>query len=527
MRKKYTCFLISTLFIMTVLSEACAYPGNNENNIQNKSGVCADSPYHHYSSLASNTDEISDIIQSIDEPLYLSYLENLTGFGTRVTGTPSCYDAGTYLYDEFQSMGLAVRYQDWNNGGYQDRNIEATLPGVDETSDEIYIIFGHFDTVSNCPGADDDASGVAAVLTAAYLLSQCSFNHTIRFVAFSGEEQWMLGSYRYVEEAVQNGDNIAAVLNDDMIGYALTPDQGSKIKIYDNGDPRWVTNFTINISQIYYDDIQLTPIPSGSTASDQLYFWEAGFEGIFYHEYKFNDYYHQPGDTIAHMNISYAIKCSRLSIATLAALAEIISTSNNPPETPEKPVGPTEGDIGVEYTFSTQTVDHDSSHIYYLWFWGNEMGEWMGPYESGETVTAAHTWSSPGTYEVKVMAKDTDNATSDWSEPLTISVAGAPIIEIGEITGGFGVHVEIRNTGNNNVMNVQWTITLNGLVFFSRENNGTFTKIIPGFRPIASTGLLFGIGPVGITVIAVADGLNPVEKQGSAFLLGPFVSRVR
>jgi Zn-dependent M28 family amino/carboxypeptidase len=226
--------------------------------------------------------------------LYLPYLENLTAFGTRFTGTPSCYDAGTYLYTEFQNMGLAVRYQDWNNGGYQDRNIEATLPGVDETSDEIYIIFGHFDTVSNCPGADDDASGVAAVLTAAYLLSQYSFNHTIRFVAFSGEEQWMLGSYRYVEEAVQNGDNIAAVLNDDMIGYALTQDQGSKIKIYDNGDPRWVTNFTINISQIYYDDIQLTAIPSGSTASDQLYFWEAGFEGIFYHEYKFNDYYHEP-----------------------------------------------------------------------------------------------------------------------------------------------------------------------------------------------------------------------------------------
>lgn len=527
MRKKYVCLFISTIFLITIISEAYAFPVNIENREKNHLGTVSTSPLVNYNSINRKNDEIIDIIQNINEPLYLSYLENLTAFGTRFTGTPSCYDAGTYLYTEFQNMGLAVRYQDWNNGGYQDRNIEATLPGVDETSDEIYIIFGHFDTVSNCPGADDDASGVAAVLTAAYLLSQYSFNHTIRFVAFSGEEQWMLGSYRYVEEAVQNGDNIAAVLNDDMIGYALTQDQGSKIKIYDNGDPRWVTNFTINISQIYYDDIQLTAIPSGSTASDQLYFWEAGFEGIFYHEYKFNDYYHEPEDTIANMNISYAIKCSRLSIATLAALAEIVSSSNDPPETPDKPVGPSDGNIGVEYTFTTQTVDHDSQQIYYLWYWGNEIGEWMGPYDSGDTVQAGHTWTVPGTYDIMVKAKDTENDISEWSEPLTIMIAGVPIIEIGEITGGFGVHAEIKNTGNNDAMNVEWKITLNGLVFFGKEKTGTFTKILPDFKPTAQTGLIFGIGPVDILVLAEADGLNPVEKQVSAFVFGPFVSRVR
>jgi len=518
MRKKYVCLFISTIFLLTLVSEAYAYSETNELNEKNTPNV---------SSVLSKNDEIIEIIQNIDEPLYLSYLENITAFGTRFTGTPSCYDTGTFLYNQFQSMGLAVRYQDWNNEGYQDRNIEATLPGLDEISDEIFIIFGHFDTVSNCPGADDDASGVAAVLTAASLLSQYSFNHTIRFVAFSGEEQWMLGSYRYVEECVQNGDNIAAVLNDDMIGYALTQDQGDKIKVYDNGDPRWVTNFTINISQLYYDDIQLTPIPSGSTPSDQLYFWEAGYEGIFYHEYKFNDYYHEPGDTIAHMNLSYAVRCSRLSIATLAALAEIVSGTNNPPEIPETPQGPSEGDIGIEYTFTTRTIDHDSPHIYYLWNWGNEVGEWMGPYDSGEIVQAAHTWVLPGTYGITVKAKDTEDGVSEWSAPHTIRIVGAPILGIGEITGGFGVHAEIQNTGDADAMNVQWKITLNGFVFFGREKTGVFTKILPGFAPIASIGFMFGVGPVDITVIAEAEGLNPIEKQVSAFILGPYVFRVR
>ncbi len=509
--------MISTLFLLTFISEVYAY--SETNALYEKSAS-------NTSSALSKNDDIVDIIQNINEPLYLSYLENITSFGTRYTGTPSCHDAGTFLYNQFQSMGLAVRYQDWNNGGYQDRNIEATLPGLDETSDVIFIIFGHFDTVQNCPGADDDASGVAAVLTAAYLLSQYSFNHTIRFVAFSGEEQWMLGSYRYVEECVQNGDNIAAVLNDDMIGYALTPDQGSKIKVYDNGDPRWVTNFTINISQLYYDDIQLTPIPSGSTASDQLPFWEAGYEGIFYHEFKFNDYYHEPEDTIAHMNLSYAVKCSRLSIATLAAVAEIVSGSNTPPETPAAPQGPTEGNIGVDYTFTTQTIDHDSPQIYYLWDWGNEIGEWMGPYNSGETIQATHTWLLPGSYDIKVKAKDTEDGVSEWSAPHSIRIAGAPILMIGKITGGFGIHVEIQNTGNADATNVQWKITVKGFVLFGKETTGSIIKILPGFSPEASTGFMFGLGPIDITVLAEAEGLNPIEKQVSAFILGPYIFRV-
>ena len=525
MIKKLVCILVGILLTTTIISGIQATEGKIDER-----GSYIDAIHrsltHSYSSFDSNDDLIIDIIQDITEPLYLAYLENITAFGPRVTGTPSCYNTGTYLYNEFQSMGLAVRYQNWNNGGYQDRNIEATLPGINETSDELYLIFGHFDTVSNCPGADDDASGVATVLAAAYLLSQYSFNHTIRFVAFSGEEQWMLGSHEYVEEAVQNGDNIVAVLNVDMIGYALTQDQGSKIKIYDNGSPRWVTNFTVNISQMYYEYIQLTAIPSGFTYSDQLYFWENGYEGIFYHEYKFNDYYHTPQDTIAHMNISYATKCSRLSIATLAALAEIMSPTNNPPETPDRPVGPSEGDTNVEYTFSSQTVDHDSQQIYYLWYWGNEMSEWMGPYESGETVQAVHSWTTKGTYDIKVKAKDTDDAMSNWSEPLTITIIGAPFIEIGKITGGFGIHAEIKNTGDTDAMNVQWRITMQGLVFFGKEKTGTFVKIVPGFKPTATTGFIFGIGPVDVTVTATAEGLNPVEKQVSAFVFGPFVSRV-
>jgi len=524
MLRKLVCIFISVFLMSIIVCEIKTIEGkiDDSGNIDSvqRAYIYNNSPF------TGKEDFIVDIIQNITEPLYLSYLENITAFGSRVTGTTSCHNAGTYLYNEFQAMGFTVRYQDWNNGGYHDRNIEATLPGVNETSDELYLIFGHFDTVSNCPGADDDASGVATVLAAAYLLSQYTFEHTIRFIAFSGEEQWMLGSHEYVEEAVQNGDNIVAVLNVDMIGFALTPDEASKIKIYDNGAPGWVTDFTVNISEMYYDYIHLTTIPSGYADSDQTYFWEYGFDGIFYHEYNFNDYYHTSQDTMAHMNIPYALNCSRLSIATLATLAEIIGGSNTPPETPEQPIGPTVGETNIEYTFSTQTVDPDSQLIYYLWSWGDEMSEWMGPYDSGVVIQAVHTWKTNGTYDVKVKAKDDLDAVSNWSDPLTITIVGKPFIDIGEITGGFGLHAELKNIGVIDATEVQWNISFQGLVFIGKEKTGSVEKIAPGSFSTVKTGFIFGIGKADVTITATAEGLNPVEKKVSAFVFGPFVSRV-
>ena len=67
-------------------------------------------------------------------------------------------------------------------------NALCILTGYTE-NDEIYVVCAHFDSVSGAPGADDDGSGVAAFLACAYLMSQYEFNHTIRFVGFSGEEQ--------------------------------------------------------------------------------------------------------------------------------------------------------------------------------------------------------------------------------------------------------------------------------------------------------------------------------------------------
>jgi hypothetical protein len=368
------------------------YPDFNEIDTSQKKSV----PPKIFSQFTN--DEIIDMIQAMDESMILGYLENLTAFGPRVTGTSECHEAGDYIYDEFESMGLEVRYHHWNYEGYQDRNIEATLHGINETSDEIYIVCAHYDSVPGSPGADDDGSGVAATMSAAFIMSQYGFNHTVRFVTFSGEEQGLLGSHEYVEEAYANGDNIIAVLNVDMIGFAITTYHGNNIKVYHNDASIWLTEFTI---------------PSGySWGSDHYYFWEYGYDALFYAEYEFNYYYHSPQDTIQNMNITYATKCSKLVLAILVELAQI---ANCPPEAPSID-GPVSGIVGMEHEYSFSTNDPDEDDVYYYIEWGDgQVEEWIGSYGSGEEATVSHTWTSPDDYEIRVKAKDTNDLESEWS----------------------------------------------------------------------------------------------------------------
>jgi len=102
--------------------------------------------------------------------------------------------------------------------------------------------------------------------------------------------------------------------------------------------------------------------------------------------------------------------------------------TNNPPEKPERPVGDIKGKIGKEYQYTTSSIDPDGDSLYYLFDWGDgSYSEWLGPYESGETVNASHVWEKRGTYEIKVKAKDEYGSQSNWSDVLVISMPKLPI----------------------------------------------------------------------------------------------------
>lgn len=365
---------------------------------------------------------IVNLITQLNEGLYLDFLEDLVAFGPRVTSTEECQDASDYIYDQFLNMGLNTRIHSWNEGSLSGTNIEATIPGIDETSDDIYIICAHYDSVPGSPGADDDGSGTVGVLSAAYLMKNYEFNHTIKFVTFSGEEQGLYGSRHYVMEAVENNLDIAGVLNLDMIGYATNENSAGSIRVFEGDFSQNLLDLAVDISDEYGDIFDLEIIPSGFTwGSDHYYFWQAGYQALFFIESEFNDYYHSSQDIIEHMNIEYAVDVSQLAIATLAEMAEI--TIIESPETPSSPEGETNGKINVDYTFTAVTTDPQNDQLYYLFDWGDgKQSEWIGPYESGQICEENHSFTKKGSYTIKVKAKDSKDHESNWSEPLYVSM---------------------------------------------------------------------------------------------------------
>ena len=97
--------------------------------------------------------------------------------------------------------------------------------------------------------------------------------------------------------------------------------------------------------------------------------------------------------------------------------------ANNPPDKPNRPTGPTSGEIGREYTYSSFTTDPDGDKVYYKFDWGDgSTSQWLGPFESGKIANATHVWNTMGNYTIKVKAKDEHGMESEWSDGLLISM---------------------------------------------------------------------------------------------------------
>jgi Zn-dependent M28 family amino/carboxypeptidase len=115
-------------------------------------------------------------------------------------------------------------------------NVMATLKGTDPTDDRVLIISGHLDSrvsdvmdaKSDAPGANDDASGVAAMMELSRIMSKREFPFTLIFVAVTGEEQGLYGSRHLADIAKAANWNVVAMLNNDIIGNSLS--SGTKLR---------------------------------------------------------------------------------------------------------------------------------------------------------------------------------------------------------------------------------------------------------------------------------------------------------
>jgi len=121
---------------------------------------------------------------------------------------------------------------------------------------------------------------------------------------------------------------------------------------------------------------------------------------------------------------------------------------NNPPETPLKPSGPIFVEIGVDYIYSSSTFDVDGDQIRYKFDWGDgNFSDWSDFVDSNTTVNISYNWSLISTYEVCVIAQDTNGLNSSWSPPLNVTVSqdgiGIPPVVSVSISGNASVNETI------------------------------------------------------------------------------------
>ena len=351
-------------------------------------GLAADlSVAQRRSSPAARNRAIAGIVREIDARNIERSIRQLVSFGTRNTlseqndpkrGIGAARD---WLYAEFlkaaEASGgrMTVEKQSYEQAK-ADRipqptivtNIVATLRGTQpESTARMYVVSGHYDSMCNsptdakcdAPGANDDASGTAAVLEMARVMAKHQFDATIVFMAVAGEEQSLLGSTYFAEQAKQKSWNVDAMFTNDIIGNTLggngVRDRGN-VRVFSEGVPsnetpaeanirrsvggendsasRQLARFIKEVGEVYVPQMKVMLVyrrDRYGRGGDHIPFLERGYPAVRFTEVN-EEFRHQHqnvriengvqyGDLPEFVDFPYVANVARVNAAALAMLA--------------------------------------------------------------------------------------------------------------------------------------------------------------------------------------------------------------
>jgi len=332
--------------------------------------------------------EIEKMVKEISSDSLKSYITSLVAYGTRNTlstqtdpkrGIGAARDWVLAKFNQFAkgSNGRLTAFIDTTTLQKSARvdttlilgNVVATLKGSDPNDNRIFIISGHLDNMrskvmdrtGDAPGANDDASGSAAVIECARIMSKHEFPATIIFVTVSGEEQGLLGATYMARKARKENWAIEAVLNNDIMGS----NNSSETKIIDNtrirvfseglsvldtgrvatnirnlglendGRARQLARYVKEIGERYVENLEVVMVYRNDRflrGGDHSPYVQNGFAAVRITEMNEN-YYHQHqdvrlengiqyGDLVEFMDFEYLRKNTGMNLSNLANLAK-------------------------------------------------------------------------------------------------------------------------------------------------------------------------------------------------------------
>lgn len=333
--------------------------------------------------------EIEQMVKSVSADSLKAYIDGMVQFGTRSTvSSQTDPDRGigaarNWVLAKFKqfaaaSNGRLTAYIDTTTLAADGRrvnkptllgNVVAVLKGTDPADNRIFMISGHLDSRASdvmngtidAPGANDDGSGVAALMECARVMSQRSFPATIMFVAMSGEEQGLLGAGFMAEKAKKENWNIEALLNNDIMGSNNSNEtniiDNTRVRIFsesfsvadtgraalnirnlgleNDGKARQLARYVKEIGERYVDNLEVVMVYRNDRflrGGDHTPFVQRGFAAVRVTEMNEN-YLHQHqdirtengvryGDLAEFMDFEYLRKNTAMNLANLANLAK-------------------------------------------------------------------------------------------------------------------------------------------------------------------------------------------------------------
>jgi Zn-dependent M28 family amino/carboxypeptidase len=333
--------------------------------------------------------QIENMVKQVSADSLQSYINTLVSFGTRNTlstqssNTKGIGAARNWVLKKFNEFAknsegrLTAKIDTTTISPDSTRvdvstllgNVMATLKGTDPNDKRIFIISGHLDSrrtdvmdrTGDAPGANDDGSGTAAVIECARIMSRYSFPATIIFVAVSGEEQGLLGSTFMADKAKKENLDIAAVLNNDIIGSNNSNEtniiNNTKVRVFSEGIPtnatekeiariralglendsksRELARYVKEIGERYVDNLTVVMVYRRDRflrGGDHLPYLKNGYTAVRITEMNENfNHQHQDvrkengieyGDLVQFMDFEYLRKNTALNLCNLANLAK-------------------------------------------------------------------------------------------------------------------------------------------------------------------------------------------------------------
>jgi aminopeptidase YwaD len=256
------------------------------------------------------------------------HLENLVGERNPFTQPKHLETTAQYISDHFGEMGLEISREMVEYEGTQSYNILGQMPGYKDAK-ELFVLAAHYDSVPDTPGADDNASAVAALLEIARVLIQTPL--PIIFSAFTLEEYGFIGAKNFIDHDPKRKSQISGMISLEMLGFKNTepgsqsyppymdplqyPDAGDFIAVVGN-EPSAELAQTIakgmahSVPSLKVETLVVPGQGDNFTEvrlSDHSPFWDVGIPAVMITDTAFfrNPNYHQPSDTLETLDLEF------------------------------------------------------------------------------------------------------------------------------------------------------------------------------------------------------------------------------